>query len=113
MEPLLEETIQGSSTVSERERSEKKAQQKMNGKKSPRIIETGILCWDKLWAHADQKSVLPPYISFGVEERQLFICKNPLYIIDELDAIEFWNLIPEAIIGPRKNTLDKRIFHNI
>ena len=40
MEPLLEETIQGSSA----ERDEKKAQQKMKWKKSTRIIEVGILC---------------------------------------------------------------------
>ena len=53
-----EETIFGSSALSERERNTRNAQQKMNWQnKFQRLIEVGIMCGDKPWPLANRKKV--------------------------------------------------------
>ena len=58
LETIYEETIMGSSAESERERNARNVQQRINWQnKCQRLIETGIMCGDKSWPLADQKTV--------------------------------------------------------
>ena len=111
LELIYEYTIMGSSAQSERERSTRNAQQKMNWQnKCQRLIEIGIMCGDKLWPHADRKTVSLLYLSNGVESSQILNRKNPHIMIDTLSTADFWNIVEIAFIRPRNITFERHVF---
>ena len=108
LEPIYEKTIVGASAQSERE---ERSQQKMNWQnKCQRLIGVGRMCCDKPWSLADRKTVSLLYLSIGIEGRRILSCKNPHILVDTLATVEFWKIVEEAFIRPRKITFDRHVF---
>ena len=102
LEPILEETIVGSSAQSNRERNVCNAQQKMNWQnKCQRLIEIGIVYDDKQWSLADRKTVFLLYLSIELEGLRILYCKTPHIMIDTLPTADFWKIVEEAFILPK------------
>ena len=80
LEPIYEETINGASAQSERERNAQNAQQKMNWRnKCQCLIEISIMCGDKPWPLADQKNSVSTL--HRLEGRRILNCTNPHILI--------------------------------
>ena len=111
LDPIYEKTLVGSSLQSERELNARNAQQKMNWQnKCQRLIEIGIMCWDKTWPLADRKTVSLLYLSIRVKGRRILNCKNPHLRTDPLSTAEFWKTVEAAFIRPRNITFNGQIF---
>ena len=111
LKTIYKETIVGLAAQSERENKARTAQQKMNWQnKCQRLIEIGIMCWDKPWPLEDRKMVSLLYLSIGVEGGRILNCKNPRIIIDTLTTAEFWKIVEDGFIRPRNITFDSRVF---
>ena len=78
LEPSYENTITASSVQRERERLLGNAQLKMNWEnRCQKQMEIGIMCGDKPWRQADQKTVSMLYLSLGTEGRRIICSRNP------------------------------------
>ena len=94
-----------------KERNASKAQQKLNWQsKCQRVIEIGIMCGDKQWPFADQKTVSNFNLCIGVKGRRIVNCKNPHIMIDTLSTEEFWKIVEAAFFHPRNITFNRHVF---
>ena len=48
--------------------------------------------------------------AIGNKGKRIFNCKNPNPSVDNITAVEFWNLVEEAFIRRHNNTVDSRVF---
>ena len=108
LETIFENTITSSSAQSERERLARNAQLKMNWEnRCQKQLEIGVMCGDKPWLKADQKTVSKLYLSLGNEGRRVICSRNLHLRMDILTTVELWKIIEDTIIRPRKITFDR------
>ena len=103
LETIYKETIIGSSALSERERNDQNAQQKMNWQNNcQRLMEIGIMSGDvrTRWQLATRKIFSLLYLGIGVEECQIYNSKKPLIMVDILSTAGFWTIVEKAFNGP-------------
>ena len=108
LEPIYENTITGLSAQSERERLARNAQLKMNWEnRCQKQMKIGIMCGNKPWAQADQKTVSMLYLSLGTEGRRIVCSRNPHLKMDILTTVELWNIIEATYIRQQNITIDR------
>ena len=112
LELIYEETMVGASAQSEREREQclQRTTEEELAKQIQRLIEVGTMCGDKTWPLADRKTVSLLYLSIRAEGSSILNCKNPHIMIDSLTTVDFWKIVEEAFIRPRKITFDRHVF---
>ena len=68
-------------------------------------MEIGIMCGDKPWTQADQKTVSMLYLSLGTEGN---VCsRNPHFKMVILTTAELWNIMEATFIRQRNITFDR------
>ena len=78
--------------------------------KCQRLTEIGIKWGDKKLLLVDRKTVSLLYLSIGVEGRRILSSNIPRIMINSLTTAEFWKIVEEAFIRPRKVTSDRHVF---
>ena len=108
LQPIFENTIQGLSAQSERERLARNAQLNMIWENRCQWqLENEIMWGEKLWKQGKRKTISMFYASLGTERRRIVSSRKPRLKMDTLTATELWQIMEQAFVRPQNLTFDR------